>query len=551
MRSEKFFFLFLSFDIICGKELTLDILHINDIHSYFEETSHESTRCRDPSELCVGGIARVYAKAKEVRDRNPDTTIFLNSGDLYQGTVWYSVFKYAPVVEFGNLMNYTAMGLGNHDFDDHIAGITPFAEQVNFELLGSNLAVNTDTFNEGVHFNRSVVKVINGTKVGIIGYVTRITEYNFPDAQIVFTDEIESVRKEAEKLKSEGVEVIIGLGHSGYEIDKELARNIPLLDIVIGGHSHTFLYTPLGDDDIPEDEIEGPYPTYITSTNGKIIPVVQVKCFTKYLGHITVNFDSEGELLKPVEAAGVSYARPYLLDDNEAKSDPMIVDLLKKYQANLTEYKTVYGYTETALVTVRQFDSVETNIGNVLCESMADFYEDATISLINNGGVRTDIAAGDITGEDIFMVIPFENAVDLLRMKGSQVKKALEWAAKKLDPADPNKYPGFGLQVSGLRLIIRAEDDNIGDRVVSIKTINPVTGEYEDMDMEKVYNLAVGEFIAPKGKQHYDRGIFDDVIVEEHIHGTVSDYEIFKEWLMKNTPINHKVDGRIIFEYPD
>jgi 2',3'-cyclic-nucleotide 2'-phosphodiesterase (5'-nucleotidase family) len=74
------------------------------------------------------------------------------------------------------------MGLGNHDFDDSIAGITPFAEQVNYDLLGSNLVVNTDNFIEGVHFNRSLVKVINGTQVGIIGYVTQKTErQNFPE----------------------------------------------------------------------------------------------------------------------------------------------------------------------------------------------------------------------------------------------------------------------------------------------------------------------------------------------------------------------------------
>ena len=189
MRSENCLFIFLAFDTICGNQLTLDILHINDIHSYFEETSHESTRFRDPSELCVGGIARIYAKAKEVRVRNPDTTIFLNAGDFYNGTVWGSRLKYAPALEFGNLLNYTAMGIGNHEFDDSIAGITHFAEQVNYDLLGSNLVVHTDTFIEGVHFNRSVVKVLNGTQVGIIGYVTQRTEYNFPNGQIEFTDE--------------------------------------------------------------------------------------------------------------------------------------------------------------------------------------------------------------------------------------------------------------------------------------------------------------------------------------------------------------------------
>ncbi len=60
------------------------------------------------------------------------------------------------------------MGLGNHDFDDQIAGIKPLAEQVNFDLLASNMVVNSEEFVEGVHFKRSVVKEINGTKVNIL-----------------------------------------------------------------------------------------------------------------------------------------------------------------------------------------------------------------------------------------------------------------------------------------------------------------------------------------------------------------------------------------------
>ena len=79
--------------------------------------------------------------------------------------------------------------------------------------------------------------------------------------------------------------------------------------------------------------IQGPYPTYVTSTSGKIIPVVQAKCYTKYLGHLTLNFDSHGELLQPVEAAGVSYARPYLLD-GEVIPDPETLEMMKKYQEN-------------------------------------------------------------------------------------------------------------------------------------------------------------------------------------------------------------------------
>ena len=118
---------------------------------------------------------------------------------IFLGTVWYSEFKYEPMVEFGNYLNYTAMGLGNHDFDDSIAGMKPFAEQTNFDLLAANIEnhVSDNSFVEGTHYNKSTVKMVKGRKIGIIGYITRSTEYNFPGGRLVFLDEIESVREEA------------------------------------------------------------------------------------------------------------------------------------------------------------------------------------------------------------------------------------------------------------------------------------------------------------------------------------------------------------------
>lgn len=94
---------------------------------------------------------------------------------------------------------------------------------------------------------------------------------------------------EAKKLKDEGVKIIIALGHSGYNQDQIIAQECPEVDIVIGGHSHSFLYTgPKPPNDQPES-IEGPYPTFVTQKkSGKHVPVVQAYAFTKYLGKIHV-----------------------------------------------------------------------------------------------------------------------------------------------------------------------------------------------------------------------------------------------------------------------
>lgn len=93
---------------------------------------------------------------------------------------------------------------------------------------------------------------------------------------------------EAKKLKDEGVKVIIALGHSGYQQDQIIALECPDVDIVIGGHSHSFLYSGLKAPNNQPEHIEGPYPTLVTQKNGKVVPVVQAYAFTKYIGELKV-----------------------------------------------------------------------------------------------------------------------------------------------------------------------------------------------------------------------------------------------------------------------
>lgn len=91
--------------------------------------------------------------------------------------------------------------------------------------------------------------------------------------------------KEAEKLDSEGVKIIIALGHSGYPIDKIIARECPLVDIVIGAHSHSFLYSGV---EPVSDLVVGPYPTVVEQDTGKRVLVVQAYRYTKYIGKLNL-----------------------------------------------------------------------------------------------------------------------------------------------------------------------------------------------------------------------------------------------------------------------
>lgn len=92
---------------------------------------------------------------------------------------------------------------------------------------------------------------------------------------------------EAEKLKKQGVNIIIALGHSGYDIDQEIAKECPLVDVVVGAHSHTLLYSGTPPD--PKDIAYGPYPTVVVQKSGKKVPVVQAYAYTKYMGKMELS----------------------------------------------------------------------------------------------------------------------------------------------------------------------------------------------------------------------------------------------------------------------
>ena len=136
--------------------------------------------------------------------------------------------------------------------------------------------------------------------MGIIGYVIKDRSI-YDEAKIkdiVFKDEIECVQAEAKRLKTLGINIIIAAGHAGYDLDKEMAEKIEEIDLVVGGHSHTYLFTSKDGSNPPSIETpRGDYPTYVEQKSGKVVPVVQVFCYTKYLGHLELHFDADVSII--------------------------------------------------------------------------------------------------------------------------------------------------------------------------------------------------------------------------------------------------------------
>ncbi|XP_017835942.1 protein 5NUC-like isoform X1 [Drosophila busckii] len=294
----KFYCFLFTFGLLSNLVLSFkfSIVHNNDMHARYDPIVGTGQKCPkgdDERCLCFGGFARVATAVS--RARAEGSVLYFNAGDTFYGTVWYAIYRAELAGQLMNMLNPDAMSLGNHEFDDNIAGLVPFLKQLNFPVVSCNLDL---TF---VPKLANIKQLVSSTiisrldrRIGVIGYLTPLTKYYVPYNLVAYWPEIPAINMEAKKLRSAGVDIIIALGHSGYEVDMKIAKNCPDVDVVIGGHSHTFLYT--GNPPV-NDLVEGDYPTVITRSNGQQVPVLQAFAYTKYLGRINLEFDEQGNLL--------------------------------------------------------------------------------------------------------------------------------------------------------------------------------------------------------------------------------------------------------------
>ncbi|XP_017049988.1 protein 5NUC isoform X2 [Drosophila ficusphila] len=526
------------------------ILHNNDMHARFEQTSVNSGICSPEdahTNKCYGGFARVaYEVRKYRKEANEGGTavLYLNAGDTYTGTAWFTIFKDKIASAFLNKLQPDAISLGNHEFDERVEGLIPFLNEVNFPVLACNLDLSkVPQLKATKHLAHSAILEANGTRIGVIGYLTPDTKKLTLNMDVEFNEEVESINAEAKQLKAQGIKIIIALGHSGYQKDQEIARNCPEVDIVIGGHTNTFLYSGAQPD---AEHIDGPYPTMVKQKGGKEVPVVQAYAYTKYLGKLHVQFDADGNL---IEFDGA----PILLNASVAQEQDLL-DLLEVYRPNVTSLeKSVVGHTKVHLEGGKAIcRAQECNLGNLVADAMVfsrvmeeqggDYWTDAALSLMQGGGIRSSIerrSDGSITDNDLLSVLPWGNDLFMVPMTGKSVRRALEHGAA-LRGKDSD---GGFLQVSGIRVVLNPGKPE-GSRVVSVQVRCAAcrVPTYSDLNDTAVYNVVLGEFLLDGGDGHLIR---DSAHKPQRLQN--NDKEAVAQYLKHRDFVYPEIEGRIIF----
>ncbi|ETN57989.1 apyrase [Anopheles darlingi] len=519
------------------------IIHVNDFHARYEETNERSTRCKpDEGERCIGGYARIVSRVKSLRqeyaDRNP---IYLNAGDNYQGTLWYTLLRWNVTAHFLNLLPADVMTLGNHEFEHGIAGLVPFLDVIQSPIVVANIDDREEPALQG-KYQKSIVLERGGRRIGIVGVIHHLTHTMGMTEKVRFLDEVEQLRTEIEHLRSTGVDLIIVLSHCGLEIDRKIARELPEVDVIVGGHSHTFLYN--GTTETFPDRAEDTYPVVVeheaAGERHRRTLIVQAASYAKYVGRITVYFDANGDI---VEWDG----NPEFLDESVPQDEEVRRELVPWREQVDVQANRQIGYSAVALSRDECAWS-ECNFGNFMTDGYIAHYatesakhptvgawSEVAIAINTGGGMRTSLSAGNLTFDDLVTAVPFEDTVDSFDLLGRHLLEVFEHSASRYGKTDM-------MQVSGLKVVydIRRPE---GTRVLSIdvRCKHCAVPRYEPLEMDRVYRVATGTYIRNGGSGY--------TMIPEHATnlrvGPV-DVSVLEEYVRKMSPVTCGTEGRIV-----
>ena len=256
----------------------ITILHTNDVHSHIDPFPAD-----DPKYADLGGVARRAALIESIRAENPNT-LLLDAGDIFQGTPYFNYYGGELEFKLMSMLKYDLATLGNHDFDNGIDGFYDKLPHAKFDFVSANYDFK-NTVLDGIVKPYKIFER-DGIKIGIFGLGIELQ--GLVDKKLyketVYNNPIETAQEMSRILKyNEKCDLIICLSHLGFIYEREkdkisdltIARTTKNIDLIIGGHTHTFLRKP-----------------YIAQNlNGEDVIVNQVGCYGLNLGQIDFYFE--------------------------------------------------------------------------------------------------------------------------------------------------------------------------------------------------------------------------------------------------------------------
>lgn len=511
-------------------DYSLNILHINDLHSRIEPINKYNSTCsqkdKDASK-CFGGIARVKTQIdyrRSLLENQGDNVIVLDAGDQFQGSLFYSKYKGTAAVEFLNGIMPDAMAVGNHEFDDGPQKLADFITAAKFPVISGNTKIDTDPILKGL-INGYVIVEKGGERIGIVSVLATDTgETSSPGDNVSWVDTVEYLNSVVPKLQSYGINKIIAVTHVGLEEDKRIAQNVKGIDVIVGGHSHTLLSNT-------DEKAADKYPVWRNNPDGQKVPIVQAFAYSKYVGELRVVFDDAGNVKD-------AYGNPHLLDSS-VTPNRQFVRRVADLAAPIEELKKqVVGSSLGIIDGDRNSCRLkECEMGNLVADAMLDRTkaQGVSIAIQNGGGLRASIGVGQTTMGDVLTVLPFQNALATFELSGADIVASLESGVSQTAEVK-GRFP----QVSGLRY---AWDESVEAGKGRIKQVQVMNGgDWADIKPNHMYKVVSNDFMRAggdgyklfktNGRNAYDFGPGLEQVVANYI--------------TTNSPYKPYTDGRVL-----
>ena len=482
--------------------------------------------------------------------------LLVDTGDYLQGGMIGSMSRGSYIVDLMNQMHYDLVTFGNHEFDYDMDRLLELMDMADFTFIASNARYSGKNSSVFENVPTYVIKEFQGTKVAFLGILTPETVtsstpvYFMEDDAFVYDfyagndgkELSEQIQKVVNEVKSKGADYVIALSHLGSETRYSpydaitLISNTTGIDVVIDGHSHSVVYGDAYPNAAGEDVI-------LTSTGTKL--------------------ENLGELI--IAADGTIST---MLISEYDKEDQEIADSIATIRDQLgVILDEKIGELEFPLVIsdengIRLIRSRETNLGD-FCADALRLELDTDIAIINGGGIRKTVEAGDVTYGDLLDVMPFGNAVASCYATGQQILDCLEFCSRSTDTLyvlEDNAVGENGafLQVSGLKYRIDTSipsgvlvnEDGMFIGVEGERRVKDVTvlqdGEYLPIDPEKTYSVSSINYILFQNGD--GNTVFHDC--EQIIANGETDVDLLIRYFQKQESFEayREAQGRIIVE---
>ena len=471
-----------------GDKSDVTILYTNDVHTYIDKQSPKLT------------YAAIADLKQSYQDAGKDV-LLVDAGDHVQGTAYGSMDEGASIIKLMNAAGYDVATPGNHEFDYGMDRAKAIMKEADFPYLSCNWVDLRTT----LRVLPSVkVFVRGGRRIAFVGVTTPETftkstpAYFMDKAQRKYIYDIQggedgkklydAVQKAIDKAKLLA-DVVIGLGHLGVDpssspwTSEEVIAHTSGFDAFIDGHSHTVMENK-----------------QVQDASGKAVTLTQTGSYFANVGEMTIAADGTitTKLIPTHEGMDATIAAMQTSWVNTV--DDMLGEKIAVGDSDF--------YVSDPATGKRRIRSAETNLGDFVADGIYTYFNEVEklhcdVAIMNGGGIRADVPAGDWTFKTCKQISPFGNVACLMSVTGKQIQDALEFAARFA--GEDGKENGGFLQVAGATYEIHTDIPNtvqtdeknvwIGSatgtpRVQNVKIYNKASGTYEPLDESKTYALA-------------------------------------------------------------